>query len=97
MTKDEKLKNYMSNILSQLKGMFVGFSRCWINSSPDWLVVGSIQRLVLVVTSIQTKQVLERWSFDIETSQKGKENMYKNPFTTAPDPFQNVKQAYERN
>lgn len=33
----------------------------------DWLVTGALQKMVLVVTSVFTKEVLERWTFDIQT------------------------------
>ena len=33
---------------------------------PDWLMEGNLQRLVLVITSVGSKEVLERWAFDIE-------------------------------
>jgi mitotic spindle assembly checkpoint protein MAD2 len=31
-----------------------------------WLLDGNLQRLVLVITSVASKEVLERWAFDIE-------------------------------
>ena len=35
--------------------------------SADWLLDGQLQKMVLVVTSIASKEVLERWTFDIQT------------------------------
>ena len=37
----------------------------------DWLVTGALQKMVLVVTSVATKEVLERWTFDIQTDKGG--------------------------
>ncbi len=33
----------------------------------DWLSTGALQKMVLVITSVSTKEVLERWTFDIQT------------------------------
>lgn len=33
-----------------------------------WLEQGSLQRLVMVVSSIDTQEVLERWTFMVHTS-----------------------------
>ncbi|KAK7068504.1 MAD2 mitotic arrest deficient-like 1 [Halocaridina rubra] len=51
VTTDEKVKEYLDNVLAQIK---------------DWLEAGQVQRLVLVVTNVDTKEVLERWSFNIQ-------------------------------
>ena len=33
----------------------------------DWLVRGQLQKMVLVITSSETREVLERWTFDLQT------------------------------
>ena len=33
----------------------------------DWLVRGELQKMVLVITSSETREVLERWTFDLQT------------------------------
>ena len=33
----------------------------------DWLGRGEVQKLVVVITGVETKEVLERWVFNIET------------------------------
>ena len=38
--------------------------------SAEWLQQGELQRLVLVITSQSTKEVLERWTFNIQTEQE---------------------------
>ncbi|ESO89003.1 hypothetical protein LOTGIDRAFT_182926 [Lottia gigantea] len=48
---DDQLKEYLDNITSQIK---------------EWLTNMSLQKLVVVVKSIHTNEVLERWQFDID-------------------------------
>ncbi|KAL4446205.1 hypothetical protein ABPG77_003012 [Micractinium sp. CCAP 211/92] len=50
--KDDKLTAYLQAVLQQ-------FSK--------WLEGGALQKVVLVVTSVTSKEVLERWTFDIQT------------------------------
>ncbi len=52
MTTDEGLKGYLVQVLKQL---------------ADWLSRGEVQKLVLVIAGVETKQVLERWVFNIDT------------------------------
>jgi len=52
VTTDEGLSMYLSQVLSQL---------------GEWLMGGSVQKLVLVITSVDTSTVLERWVFDVDT------------------------------
>mmetsp|Transcript_2832 Transcript_2832/g.7499 ORF Transcript_2832/g.7499 Transcript_2832/m.7499 type:complete len:210 (-) Transcript_2832:191-820(-) len=54
ITSDEGLTKYLNNVLTQMS---------------DWLQSGELQRLVLVVAGIESKEVLERWAFNIETDQ----------------------------
>ncbi|KAK6323080.1 hypothetical protein J4Q44_G00054190 [Coregonus suidteri] len=51
LTTDTQLKNYLTNVVSQLK---------------EWLFDCTVQKLVLVITCLETNEVLERWQFDIE-------------------------------
>eukprot|EP00960_Hanusia_phi_P072923 767903-Hanusia_phi.AAC.11 len=52
VTNDSGLQKYLQQVLTQLS---------------EWLYAGNVQKLVLVITSLETQQVLERWNFDIET------------------------------
>ena len=52
VTTDDGLTGYLSNVLTQLQ---------------DWLTHGTVQKLVLVVTSQETNETLERWVFDVQT------------------------------
>jgi mitotic spindle assembly checkpoint protein MAD2 len=60
ITRDEGLKNYLSNVLKQLK---------------EWLITGTVQKLVVVICNADTNETLERWAFDIltELPQEGRE------------------------
>jgi mitotic spindle assembly checkpoint protein MAD2 len=35
-----------------------------------WLMEGQVKKLVLVITSTESKEVMERWCFDVETDQQ---------------------------
>uniref|UniRef100_A0A2P2I0X2 Mitotic spindle assembly checkpoint protein MAD2A n=1 Tax=Hirondellea gigas TaxID=1518452 RepID=A0A2P2I0X2_9CRUS len=59
VTEDEGVNTYLKNVLAQIK---------------DWLQKGQIQRLVLVVNSVCTKEVLERWDFNIESQLSESDN-----------------------
>jgi len=52
VTKEEGLKNYLNNVIKQLK---------------DWLMTGIVQKLVVVITNTDTNVTVERWVFDIIT------------------------------
>lgn len=52
VTTDEGLKGYLVQVLKQL---------------ADWLSNGEVQKLVVVITGVETRQVLERWVFNIDT------------------------------
>ncbi|KAJ4460844.1 putative Mitotic spindle checkpoint protein MAD2 [Paratrimastix pyriformis] len=48
---DEGLRRYLSQVLTQIS---------------EWLMNRCIQKLVIVIASVTTQQVLERWVFNIE-------------------------------
>lgn len=48
---NESLSLFISKILSKVK---------------DWLLLGAVDRLILVVTDVDSGEVLERWQFSIE-------------------------------
>ena len=52
VTTDSGLTNYLSSVLVQLQ---------------QWLTQGTVQKLVLVITSQETGETLERWVFDLHT------------------------------
>jgi mitotic spindle assembly checkpoint protein MAD2 len=51
--KDLKLQVYLKDVLKHF---------------TDWLHTGTLQKAVLVIMSASTSEVLERWSFDIQTN-----------------------------
>lgn len=73
VTKEDGLKNYLNNVLKQLKGTVLGAlpSRSmlapWPTSCADWLMTGTVEKLVVVITNIDTNDTVERWVFDIIT------------------------------
>lgn len=40
----------------------------------EWLFECTVQKLVLVITCLETNEVLERWQFDIECDKSAKES-----------------------
>ncbi|CAM6100773.1 unnamed protein product [Calypogeia fissa] len=52
---DEKVKTFINSVTVQI---------------AEWLEKGKIERLVLIIASIASKDVLERWSFNIDTDKE---------------------------
>lgn len=40
----------------------------------EWLFECTVQKLVLVITCLETNEVLERWQFDIECDKTAKDS-----------------------
>jgi len=72
VTKDKKLQQYLNNILIQMQ---------------EWLLTGEIQKLVLVIASIDDGTPLERWVFNVETDQT------KTVGSTAPNKSKKTKKS----
>jgi len=53
VTADTVLEGYITNVMKQL---------------DNWLMIGSVQKLVLVVKSTETGETQERWVFDCEAT-----------------------------
>ncbi|KAJ9521585.1 mitotic spindle assembly checkpoint protein [Haematococcus lacustris] len=53
LNSDEGLTKYLNTVMAQMK---------------EWLSQGLLKQMVLVVTEADTKDVLERWTFDIDTN-----------------------------
>ncbi|GJN27233.1 hypothetical protein PR202_gb15234 [Eleusine coracana subsp. coracana] len=66
LTQDEGVKAFIANLTSQLSGFLIGVA-CLNLSVAEWLEAGKLQRIVLVIMSQATSEVLERWNFSIET------------------------------
>ncbi|CAH2300668.1 mitotic spindle assembly checkpoint MAD2A, partial [Pelobates cultripes] len=58
---DPDLKDYLNKVVEQLK---------------EWLYKCQVQKLVVVITSIDTNEILERWQFDIECDKSLKDDRF---------------------
>lgn len=58
MSQDNKIKEFLSTTLEQLK---------------DWLIKRLVNKVVLVITNVKTLEVLERWDFNVEYEGDGKD------------------------
>lgn len=52
VSSDEEIKNYLVSVLDQIN---------------EWLIEKKLEKLVLVISSVRTRETVERWVFDIET------------------------------
>ena len=59
VAKEEGLVGYLNNVLAQLR---------------EWLTSSNVQKLVVVVTGMETNVVLERWVFSVETAREAATN-----------------------
>ena len=39
----------------------------------DWLIEGSVQKLILVIKGVESKDTLERWAFDCEMPKENRD------------------------
>ena len=56
---DERVNNFLKSVLSQIE---------------EWLVGRKVKKLVVVLTSVETKEVLERWEFKVEYETEESDN-----------------------
>ena len=54
VTSDDGLVRYLDNVMTQIS---------------EWLKQGMLQKLVLVISAVGSKEVRERWTFDIQTDE----------------------------
>ncbi|MBW00576.1 Mitotic spindle assembly checkpoint protein MAD2A, partial [Eschrichtius robustus] len=59
VTTDPELIKYLNNVVEQLK---------------EWLYKCTVQKLVVVISNIESGEVLERWQFDIECDKTAKDD-----------------------
>lgn len=60
VTNDSGLQKYLQQVLTQLSGVAaIRSSGCICNENflTEWLYAGNVQKLVLVITSLETQQV----------------------------------------
>ena len=76
LTTDEALSAYISNIMSQLHGntniFFILLITVFCNL--EWLMSDRVRKLVLVVKGVESKDTLERWVFNCESTSATSEN-----------------------
>uniref|UniRef100_A0A023F8M9 Putative spindle assembly checkpoint protein n=1 Tax=Triatoma infestans TaxID=30076 RepID=A0A023F8M9_TRIIF len=51
VSSDEKINTFLQSVLGQIK---------------DWLLIGKVKQLSLVITNLSNKEVLERWDFKLQ-------------------------------
>ena len=64
---DPKLQKFLQPLLEHVEGSLFEWCSDSSELSSDMLGKKKLKRLVLVITDVATKEVLERWQFDIET------------------------------
>ncbi|VCU40755.1 Bgt-1952 [Blumeria graminis f. sp. tritici] len=64
VSSDDQVKSYIKKIMSQL---------------DKWMVKGKISKLVVVITSKDTGENVERWQFDVQILNKEKKKVTQNP------------------
>ncbi|KAL4239919.1 MAD2 mitotic arrest deficient-like 1 [Mactra antiquata] len=55
MSTDDGIKKYLSQVISQIK---------------EWLLNMTVNKLVVVIKSLNSNEVMERWQFDVECDKK---------------------------
>jgi mitotic spindle assembly checkpoint protein MAD2 len=75
VTTDDELNKYLHSVLGQLKGIkYLNFRlHLKLYLLIEWTLQCKVQKLVLVICSVETGKVLERWQFNIEI-ESNKEN-----------------------
>ncbi|XP_006620711.1 mitotic spindle assembly checkpoint protein MAD2A [Apis dorsata] len=51
MSTDEKIKGFLNTVLGQIQ---------------EWLIQRKVQKITLVITNVNTKEVLEKWDFKVD-------------------------------
>lgn len=51
MSTDEKITSFLDTVLGQIQ---------------EWLIQRKVQKIVLVITNVNTKEILEKWDFKVE-------------------------------
>lgn len=52
MSKDEKIKEFLNNVLGQ---------------AEKWLAENKVEKFSMIISNVHTKEVLERWDFKVDT------------------------------
>lgn len=71
MSTDEKIKNFLNTVLGQIE---------------EWLLARKVQQITLVITNVNTKEVLEKWDFRVEYEGNAETDTTNSNGTPAPLP-----------
>ena len=86
------VKKYGMSLLVCQQEQVKGFIDTNTKQIATWLETGNIQRVVMVIASMSTKEVLERWNFIIENDQEVLEKGY-GDWTLFPGEFRSFSQS----
>ncbi|ESZ97506.1 mitotic spindle checkpoint component mad2 [Sclerotinia borealis F-4128] len=75
VSSDDQVKAYIKKIMSQL---------------DKWMIHGKITKLIIVITSKETGEDVERWQFDVEIFNKPSKKLSKSKPTTTPSTSENA-------
>ncbi|KAI9642917.1 Mitotic spindle checkpoint component mad2 [Ciborinia camelliae] len=75
VSSDDQVKAYIKKIMSQL---------------DKWMINGKITKLIVVITSKETGEDVERWQFDVEIFNKPSKKSSKSKSTTATSTSENA-------
>ncbi len=64
----ETKKQYGLNLWQTTERSLEVYLTSVLNQTAAWLEQGCLRQMVLVITEAHSKEVLERWTFDIETN-----------------------------
>ena len=70
VTSDDQVKAYIKKIMSQLN---------------KWMISGKISKLVVVITSKETGENVERWQFDVQLFKKSSKKGSSKDTSKPPD------------
>lgn len=78
---DESLEAYIQSVMKQVQGELLqsDFRKRELTRAllPAWILAGKLDSLALILMTRETREVVERWQFDIEVEEPpevGKEN-----------------------
>jgi len=71
-----RVKKYGMTLLISQQESVKAFIEKITTQIATWLETGNLQRVVLVIASISSKEVLERWNFNIENDREVLEKGY---------------------
>ncbi|KAL2736615.1 mitotic spindle assembly checkpoint protein MAD2A [Vespula maculifrons] len=70
MSTDEKIKSFLDTVLGQIQ---------------EWLVQRKVQKITLVITNVNTKEVLEKWDFRVDYEGHTPKNINDNSMVELPE------------